>query len=1207
MSSRATVTAEKQPAKAIKRRPFFHAPALLKTARPGDKLGQPSDAVTPRLTSLPFPMKSISDFIANRKSSTSPSAPSPETKTTIPIANRDKPAVKKVSTDPDQRAGEGPKATIPPGGPIPKAPQKPTDDPAFVAVSKQAKRKALSQKKHDGTETKLHQGKLGAKAPAGEKIAHAKGGLVQEMNKVEVKPKLFDRDQFLRQFDEQIKAALPKSKGEMEKFGKIKEPNQPAEIKALKGQVTEGVKSAKNDATQPIAEASQKEPNPNTVHAPEFKPLEKDKPGAVPVVENTQQAAPKRKTDDEISMEKQASSLDSQMQESEVTPTQLETSNEPGFVAANETKNTAQEKARNAPEEYRKEETPALESQKAETEGSVSGQLKGIFKLRMGQFAGVDTNKDAVRSRNELMRELVRKRLEDIYTATKNSVDTQLAQLEKAVTEKFVNDLERATKAFKKNVDAKISDLGISDAISDFFSGTDSKQNIFNEEKAKFESELRTTINDIATTVEQGLNSAMRTIQKGRDDVAAEIAKMSPEEKKIADEIKGDIDGKFDVLESNVNDKQGALVESLAKKYVDGVAQLNEIFEKIKEENMGWLARAAAAIRRVIRTIGELKDMLFGVLAKAKSVIMSIIKSPIRFIGNLIEAIKMGLGQFTKNIWEHLKQGFFTWLLGSLPPGIEIPKNWDLLSIFRFVASILGLTWANIRDRAVKKIGEPVVKAMETTFDVFMVIIKEGISGVWRLIKEKLNNLKEMVIDAVLNFLKERVIMAGIAWIIGLMNPVGAFIKACKAIYDIIKFFIERGKQIMELVNSILDSIAEIVAGKLGSAAKRVEDSLARAIPIAIGFLAALLGLGGLSEKVMEIIKRIRAPINKAIDWILDKAIAFVKKIGIDKLLGKVKEGVDKGKAFVVEKGKQVADKVLNFFGVKSKFVDAKGASHSVYFQKSGNSAVVMVASDPKNIEAFLRFYESEYSIAKTSPKGVQIAAIRAFVKNNIMAKVTALAKASTEAKKTEIQQKLLKENVTLSEMLQTLLAGDRKVGKIIDSYRLEGLAGTYGSMPKPPGDELTADHQPQDAIFEEAAKMSFFGQVSKMAKRAAGRARDGYAINLYSKRHIAGRTFGGKSGGTLEEFRKLATSAIKGLATNQEKRDAVVEKAIKPALKLDVDAVHDLIEKDVNFADIDALEVEKTEKTELKRTIKKNIKSGEGQLKSQNLDELKN
>ncbi|QRR00603.1 polymorphic toxin type 15 domain-containing protein [Dyadobacter sandarakinus] len=968
MAEKATLAA---PKKAVRKpaKPFFAA-----VLHPKSGMRQPQIAAGLYDKAVLFPLKSIAELSRNRK----PGTVAPTSKTGAPAPVNLKPTQPVRPARKILIGGSRPAAQVVPkpaqagpadqkDAPVPatsavKAPARPSEDPDFKALNRQVKQKAGTQKKHGLTADKLHEGKVGAVAPKGEKLAHAKGSVVEEMSETKVKPKIFDRNDFLRQFDKQIRDALPKSKGEMERFANTREPHEPAEIQSLKGSVTSGVKQAKNDATQPIAVAAAQTPQPGNVIAPEFKELKKEQPGAVPVVESTDRAAPKPRLEGEVSMEKEAAALDTQMQDGGVSQDQLQTSNEEAFMSAEKSKTSAQEKARQVPEVYRQAETPALEARKAEAEDRVSGQMTLMNKFRSGLFGGVDKQKHAVKSKNELMRERIRKQLEDIYDQTKSTVEAQLSALELAVTTRFVLDLALATQKFKNNVDRKIGDLGITDSISDFFTGSDSKQEVFDEEKTRFEADLRATINIIADKVEAGLKAAMQTIRDGRGRVATEVDKMNPEEQKIGKEIQGDIDEKFTALEGTVEQKQGELAESLAKKYVEGVSELNAIFEKIKEEHMGWLEKAAWAIKNVISTIAELKDMLLNVLAKAGSVIMSIIKHPIRFVKNLVSAVKLGLSNFKKNIWKHLKEGFFAWLLGSLPPGVEIPKDWELISIFKFAASILGLTWINIRSRAVKKIGEPMVRAMETTFDIFMVIIKEGLGGLWRLIKEKFNNLKAMVIDAVLDFLKERVIMAGVAWIIGLMNPAGAFIKACKAIYDIIKFFIERGKQILEFVNSVLDSIAEIVAGKIAPAAQRVEDSLAKAIPIAIGFLASLLGLGGLSEKVLAIIKKVQDPVNLAIDWILDKAIAFGKKLGVDKLEAKAKEGVNKGKEWAKDKvaqGKEkvaaAAGKFLGWLKIRKGFTDKTGESHTLYFEGHDEQADLMVASKPKPAKKLLK------------------------------------------------------------------------------------------------------------------------------------------------------------------------------------------------------------------------------------------------------------
>lgn len=98
--------------------------------------------------------------------------------------------------------------------------------------------------------------------------------------------------------------------------------------------------------------------------------------------------------------------------------------------------------------------------------------------------------------------------------------------------------------------------------------------------------------------------------------------------------------------------------------------------------------------------------------------------------------------------------------------------------------------------------------------------------------------------------------------------------------------------------------------------------------------------------------------------------------------------------------------------------------------------------------------------------------------------------------------------------MLGQLVGSDRNVGKNKEKYLLEGQVGTYAGMPKPVGDQLTPDHQPQASII--LATADFFRRYLKikggpLADRAAQRAAQGYAINLHFKCNVKGATYGSK------------------------------------------------------------------------------------------------
>ncbi len=90
-----------------------------------------------------------------------------------------------------------------------------------------------------------------------------------------------------------------------------------------------------------------------------------------------------------------------------------------------------------------------------------------------------------------------------------------------------------------------------------------------------------------------------------------------------------------------------------------------------------------------------------------------------------------------------------------------------------------------------------------------------------------------------------------------MFNPVGALIQAAIAIYNTVMFFIERWNQIKEVVNAIFGAIGPIAFGQLGKAANFVEKMLGKGLTLVISFLARFIGLGGIVEKIKNIINKI--------------------------------------------------------------------------------------------------------------------------------------------------------------------------------------------------------------------------------------------------------------------------------------------------------------------------------------------------------------
>ncbi|HBF37153.1 MAG TPA: hypothetical protein DDW50_07515, partial [Firmicutes bacterium] len=204
-----------------------------------------------------------------------------------------------------------------------------------------------------------------------------------------------------------------------------------------------------------------------------------------------------------------------------------------------------------------------------------------------------------------------------------------------------------------------------------------------------------------------------------------------------------------------------------------------------------------------------------------------------------------------------------------------MPEKLNLAGIIRLMAQILGVTWQAIRAQVVKKVGpmaEKVMDQVEKSVAWVGNLITKGPIALMDMAKEFLGELQALFFDAFIGWLRNTVIVRAVEKLISMFNPVGAIVQAVMTIYNMVQFFIERAKQIAALVNAVFSSIAEIAGGNIKKAVAAVEDSLVKALPVAISFLANLVGIGGITAKIKEIIQKIRKPIDAAVG----KAVGFI-------------------------------------------------------------------------------------------------------------------------------------------------------------------------------------------------------------------------------------------------------------------------------------------------------------------------------------------
>lgn len=297
------------------------------------------------------------------------------------------------------------------------------------------------------------------------------------------------------------------------------------------------------------------------------------------------------------------------------------------------------------------------------------------------------------------------------------------------------------------------------------------------------------------------------------------------------------------------------------------------------------------AVRGALKLAGPYADKVWGIIQQAKEVINLIIEDPLQFAKNLIKAIVGGFGRFASNILEHLKKGLLGWLFGAIAEaGITMPEKLDFKGLMSLVMQILGLTYANFRKQLVKKLGpsgERKVAMIEKSVEIVKILLKEGFAGIWKKMLEMIENFKSTLIGGISTMVITTIVKAGLSWLAGLSNPIGGVVKVVLGIYDMIVAFLERLEQIMAVAQSIFSSVGAIARGQTDAASKFVEETIGRTVPVVIAFLAAALGLGGISSKIKSIINKLQAPVQKAMGKLIGFVIKKMKKL-FSKIVGKL-------------------------------------------------------------------------------------------------------------------------------------------------------------------------------------------------------------------------------------------------------------------------------------------------------------------------------
>ncbi len=535
-----------------------------------------------------------------------------------------------------------------------KAPTGAANDSGYQEVIHKVKGVAQQQQKHPPAGSKAQEAQAAAQPPANEVPSKAQANQVGDMGQVESPG--FDSATFKAKLMERIADMAPKNLKEADEF---KNNNQ---LDSVKGDLSGKVKDEQKKSQDPLEEKTQEAPNTSGIETKPVTPIPAPEPGVAPSDINAEKAVPKAKGQNEVEapLQEDSQKLDQQMADAKITDEQLANSNEPDFQGVVTAKKEAKTSAEQSPLQYRQQEQTLLTTAKTTAEATAQQNLQGMQAVKTENLSQVSNQQVGAKGKDEQARTKVAGDINKIYEDTKTKVQETLDNLDGQVQQAFDTGAGQAKKAFEDYIekqmnaykDARYGGLtGKAQWVADQFMGLPSEVNIFYEEGRKlYIQEMDGVINKVVEIVSKGLTQAKTDITNGKQDIQKYVQQLPQDLQAVGQEAATDIQGKFDELQQSVNDKEGELINTLAQKYQESLQTVDARIDEMKAANKGLFAKAFDLVAGVIKTIIQLTQMLMQVLARAAAAVGDILKNPIQFLSNLIQAVKQGFLNFVKNM-----------------------------------------------------------------------------------------------------------------------------------------------------------------------------------------------------------------------------------------------------------------------------------------------------------------------------------------------------------------------------------------------------------------------------------------------------------------------------------------------------------------------------------------------------------------------------
>ena len=607
--------------------------------------------------------------------------------------------------------------------------------------------------------------------------------------------------------------------------------------------------------------------------------------------------------------------------------------------------------------------------------------VEALNASRQSTVASTGARQTKMVGSEESMRAKVSADAQAIFTSAQNRVNEQLQPLPKIAMDKWDAGVKVASERFKQHLqkvenwikDRHSGGWGSVVSLWDDITGlpgwvTDE----YDAAEQKFGDEICALAREISSDVNGVIMICEGIIANARSEIAALFASLPANLQTWALGEQTKFGQQLDALHGKAIEVRENFTKDLVNRAGQAVDDVREQVHALREKAKGLIGKVLNAIDRFIEDpakfilegllelLGIPPASFWAVVAKIQQVISDIADDPMKFANNLMAAVGQGFQQFFDNILDHLLRGFIDWLTGGLAAaGVQLPKDLSPKSLITFFLQLMGITWPRIRKLLVKHIGAENVALIEKAYSIVANLVALGPEGVFEMIKEKLNpkTILDQIIRAAVDYLVKAVVKAVTARILLLFNPAGAILQALEAIYRVLKWIFTNAARIFRLIETIVNGIADIIAGSIGGMANAVESALGGLVAPVIDFLAEYLGFGDLPDKIRDTIigfqEWVEGILDEVIGWLVEKGKALLTAVGLG--------GDDK------DKKKKDGDEPN--VGEHVPFT-AAGEGHELWIDVEGTTAEPMVASAEKmTVEKRLDTWEAKAKDLSKKPK----------------------------------------------------------------------------------------------------------------------------------------------------------------------------------------------------------------------------------------------